>query len=114
MQARVVLKFGDPDRALLLLDPIKKELDSPEVNLLVIEAACAAKKTTPKQKAEATAAVETLKDKITPLEELGRVAAICDPKLPEQLGLPVPGGAVVKAPPPKAPPPKRGRGGRRR
>jgi hypothetical protein len=102
------LKTNQPDRALTLLDPINKEVNSPEVDLMIIEAACASAKTTPKQKDEAKAALPALKDKITPPEELGRVAFICDPKLPEALGVPVP-GAVAPAPV-KAPPPKRGRG----
>ena len=50
-------------------------------------------------------------------EELSRVAAICDPKLPEQLGLPPPGAAPsggAEAPKPTKPtkpvkPPKRHR-----
>jgi predicted Zn-dependent protease len=107
MQARVVLKTNQPDRALTLLAPINKEVDSPEVKLMMIEAACASQRSTAKQKDEAKAALPGLKDKVTP-EELGRVAFICDPKLPETLGVPVP-GAVAPAPV-KAPPPKRGRG----
>jgi tetratricopeptide (TPR) repeat protein len=111
MQARVVLKTNQPDRALTLLDPINKEVDSPEVDLMIIEAACASTKTTAKQKDEAKAALPALKDKVAP-EELGRVAFICDPKLPETLGVPAPGAAVPAAPV-KAPPPKR-KSGRRR
>jgi len=117
MQAKVVLKNNDPDRALNLLAPINAEVDSPNVDVLMIEAVCASKKTTAKQKDEAKAAIATLKDKITPLEELGRVAAVCDPKLPEQLELPLPAaeGAAPEAPKPKTPvkPPRGGRGRRR-
>jgi predicted Zn-dependent protease len=112
MQAKAVLKINLPDRALNLLAPIKAELDSPAVDILAIEAICASKNTTPKQKDEAKAAIEGLKDKITPLEELGRVAGICDPKLPEALGLPMPGYAGA-APAPKPTKPVRGRGRRR-
>jgi tetratricopeptide (TPR) repeat protein len=116
MQAKVVLKNNDPDRALNLLAPIKAEVDSPQVNILLIEATCASKKATDKQKEEAKAYLPQLKDKITPAEELGRVAAICDPKLPEELGLPVPAVDAASAPAPVAPPKRakpRGRGRRR-
>jgi predicted Zn-dependent protease len=119
MQARVVLKFGDADKALTLLEAVKKEVDSPEVNLLIVEAACTStKNANAKQKAEAIEFLKKDKDKLGPAEEVGRVAAICDPKLPAELGVPVPAGTPGAAPapvkaPPKAPP-KRGRGGRRR
>lgn len=109
MQAKVVLRNNDPDRALNLLAPINDEIDSPQVDLMMIEAACASKKTTAKQKAAAKAAIAPLKDKITPPEELGRVAAVCDPKLPEALGLSQPGQTVEEAPKPKKPQRRRGR-----
>jgi len=114
MQAKVVLKINNPDRALDLLAPINAEVDSPQVDLLMIEAVCAGKKATAKQREDAKAAIPTLKDKIQPPEELGRVAAICDPKLPETLGLPLPApeGDAAPAPAPKAPP-KRPKGRRR-
>ncbi len=114
MQAKAVLKINAPDRALNLLAPIKAELDSPAVDILTIEAICASKQTTQKQKDEAKAAIEGLKGKIMPDEELGRVAAICDPKLPEALGLPVPsdGSAAPVAPAKPAKPVRRP--GRRR
>jgi predicted Zn-dependent protease len=111
MQAKVVLKNNDPDRALNLLAEVKKEVDSPQVDVLMIESICASKKATPKQKDEAKAAIAGLKDRITPPEELGRVAAVCDPKLPEQLGLPLAaaeGAAPEPAKPkPTRPPPRR-------
>ncbi len=102
IQAKVVLKNNDPDRALNLLAPINAEVNSPNVAVLMIESVCASKKTTAKQKEEAKAAIESLKDKFSPGEELGRVAAICDPELPGKLGLPV-GGGVDAAPAPAAP-----------
>jgi hypothetical protein len=109
-----VLKNNDPDRAINLLVPIQKEVDSPQVQVMLIEAACASKKTTDKQKEEAKAAIPLLKDKITPPEELGRVAAICDPKLPETLGLPVPSAdGSAPATPAPAKPAKPAKGGRR-
>jgi tetratricopeptide (TPR) repeat protein len=86
MQAKVVLRNNDPDRALNLLVPIRNEYTSPEIDLLTIEAGCTSKKTSAKEKDEAKGAVEGLKDKV-PSDELARVAAICDPDLPKQLGL---------------------------
>jgi tetratricopeptide (TPR) repeat protein len=86
LQAKVVLRYGDPDRALNLLAPVRQELSSPDVDLLTIEAGCTSKKTTAKQKDEAKAALVGLKDKVAD-DELGRVAAICDPDLPKELGV---------------------------
>ncbi len=111
LQAKVVLRNGDPDRALNLLLPIRKELQSTEVDLLTIEAGCASKKTTAKEKEEAKARLAQLKDKVQPPEELGRVAAICDPNLPKELGVPEPGSKAAApaklAKPAKAAPPRR-------
>lgn len=102
MQARVVLRNNDPDRAVNLLTAVMSEIEKvpPEVNLVAVEAVCASKKTTAKQKDEAKSALPALKDSGLPPEEVSRVAAICDPRLPEQLGLPKPGEA---APAPTAP-----------
>ena len=83
--------------------PIRKELQSPEVDLLTIEAGCSSKKTTAKEKDEAKAHLKDLKDKIQPPEELGRVAAICDPSLPKELGVPEPGSSKPAAPTPAKP-----------
>jgi tetratricopeptide (TPR) repeat protein len=101
LQAKVVLRNGEPDRALNLLVPIRKELTTPEIDLLTIEAGCTSKKTTAKEKDEAKAAVVQLKDKV-PAEELGRVAAICDPDLPKQLGVPEPGKSAEAPKPSKS------------
>ncbi len=98
LQAKVVLRNGDPDRALNLLTPIRKELVSPEIDLLTIEAGCSSKKTTAKQKDEAKEALVGLKGKVAD-EELGRVAGICDPDLPKELGVSA-GGAADEAPKP--------------
>jgi tetratricopeptide (TPR) repeat protein len=112
MQAKVVLRTNQPDRALTLLVPIKKEVDLPEVDLMMIEAACSSTKVSAKQKDEAKKALPALKDKITPVDELVRVAALCDPKLPAALGLA--GAAPAPAKAVKQPPPKKVRGGGRR
>jgi tetratricopeptide (TPR) repeat protein len=94
MQAKVVLKNGDPDRALDLLGPLSREdgAMSPVAQLVEAEALCTHKKdTTPKDKSDAETLLTSLKDKATP-EDIGRAAFACDPKLPEKLGVPVPSG----------------------
>ncbi|HUS27523.1 MAG TPA: tetratricopeptide repeat protein [Kofleriaceae bacterium] len=101
MQARVVLRNNDPDRALNLLTAVMSETQSPEVSLLQVEAICASKATTAKQKDQAKDVVGKLKEFNLPPEELSRVAAVCDPKLPEQLGLPAPGAAPAPDKPAK-------------
>lgn len=100
MQARVVLRNNDPDRAVNLLTAVMSELEKvpPEVNLVAVEAVCASKKTTNKQKDDAKSALPALKDAGLPPEEVSRVAAVCDPKLPEQLGLPKPGETAAPSP----------------
>jgi len=92
MQAKVVLKNGEPDRALDLLAPLMKEdgAMTPQAQLVLAEALCTHKNgATPKDKTDAETVLTTLKDK-APNEELGRVAATCDPKLPDKLGVPAP------------------------
>ena len=117
LQARIVLRNNEPDRALDLLNPIFNEAAAvtPMLQLTKIEATILSKKTTAKEKEAAKAALPTLKGKIEPESELSRVAALIDPKLPKELGLaePVPQGAPGTPPaeaPIKAPPKKRGRG----
>jgi tetratricopeptide (TPR) repeat protein len=103
MQAKVVLRNNDPDRALNLLLPIRKELTTPEIDLLTIEAGCASKKTSTKEKDEAKNQLGKMKD--APginVAELARVAAVCDPDLPKQLGLPEAGKASEAPKPPKS------------
>ncbi|HEY5926416.1 MAG TPA: tetratricopeptide repeat protein, partial [Kofleriaceae bacterium] len=102
MQAKVVLRNNDPDRALNLLVPIRNEYTSPEVDLLTIEAGCASKKTSAKEKDEAKAALGKMKDAPgVDQNEMARVAAVCDPDLPKQLGLPEAGKASEPAKPTK-------------
>jgi tetratricopeptide (TPR) repeat protein len=104
LQAKIVLRNNDPDRALNMLLVVRKDYTSPEVDLLTIEAGCASKKTTAKEKDEAKAAIGKMKDQPgVDAGELARVAAVCDPNLPKALGLPEPAGA---APPVKAAPAK--------
>ncbi len=94
MQAKVMLKNGDADHALELLEPLTKEdgAMTSSSELTLGEALCSRKGATAKDKSDAEAILTGLKDKIQPPTELGRVAAICDPKLPEKLGVPVPTG----------------------
>lgn len=118
LQARIVLRNNEPDRALDLLSPIFNEpaAITPQVQLTKIEATIVSKKTPAKEKEAAKQALMALKDTYPDKAELSRVAALIDPKLPKELGLPEPGAApgtapTPEAPPPKAPPPRRrGRG----
>jgi len=117
LQARVVLRNNEPDRALDLLTPIFNEQAAitPQVQLTKIEATIVSKKTPAKEKEAAKQALIALKDSYPDKAELARVAALIDPKLPKELDLPepgdAPGAATPEAPPPKAPPPRRrGRG----
>jgi tetratricopeptide (TPR) repeat protein len=99
LQAKVVLRNNDPDRALNLLLPIRKEVTSPEIDLLTIEAGCSSKKTTAKEKDEAKGQLLKMKDAPgVNMDELSRVAAVCDPDLPKQLGLPEAGKAEAPKP----------------
>ena len=109
LQAKVVLKNGEPDRALTLLEPILKEscAVTPQVQLTLAEALATHKGATAKDKADAEQILEQVKDKIQPASEVGRVAALVDPKLPEKLGVPSGDSGSPKAPTP--PPRKRHR-----
>jgi tetratricopeptide (TPR) repeat protein len=107
LQAKVVLKDGDPDKALALLEPLLKETElTPADQLTHAEALITHKGATDKDKDDARKILEAIKDKVAP-DEVSRIAALIDPKLPEAMGLPKPGGA---APAPKAPPSRKRRG----
>jgi len=104
LQAKVVLRNNDPDKALELLEPLLKETElSPDAQLTLAEALITHKGASAKDKDDAQKILESIKDKVEPAEA-SRVAALIDPKLPETLGLPKPQGA---APAPKAPAPKK-------
>ncbi len=111
LQARIVLRNNEPDKALGLLAPILKESAAvtASVQLTFAEALILHKGATAKDKEQAKQILVSLKDRpgVAP-EELGRIAVLIDPKLPEELGVPAP--ADPNSPPPK--PPKRP--GRRR
>ncbi len=91
LQAKIVLRNAEPDRALQLIEPLTKEEGAmtPSAFLTLAEALCARKGASDKDRAQAETLIEQNKDKVQPPAEVGRVAAVCDPKLPEKLGLPV-------------------------
>jgi tetratricopeptide (TPR) repeat protein len=111
LQARIVLRNSEPDKALVLLAPIRRESAAvtPSVLLTYAEALITHKGVTAKEKDEAKDILVKLKDMqgVAP-EELGRIAALLDPKLPAELGVPAPGGPVAPVAPVK-PPKKPGR-----
>ncbi len=113
LQAKVVLRNGDPDRALDLLNPIFQETAAitPSLKLTLAEALIVSKKSSAKQKVQAKELLLEVKD-TQPAAEVSRVAALLDPKLPKEMGLPE-GADEAVAPklekPIKAPPKKRGR-----
>ncbi len=89
LQARILIRHGEPDRALAALAPVRKEGElSPIAALAVAEALVARKDVTSDQRSQATTLVTSLVGKL-PAVELGRVAALVDPKLPAKLKLPI-------------------------
>ncbi|MGN6109149.1 MAG: tetratricopeptide repeat protein [Kofleriaceae bacterium] len=116
LQARVVLRNQEPDRALGLLEPLLKEgaAVTPAVQLTLAEALVTRKGATAKDKEQAKEILVSLKDnKAVSATELGRIAALIDPALPKELDLPD-GAAPSSAAPAPAPkkPAKKGRRGR--
>jgi tetratricopeptide (TPR) repeat protein len=109
LQAKLVVKNGEPDRALGLLEPILKEscAVTPQLQLVFAEALATHKGVTAKEKDIAADQLAQIKDKITPASEVGRVAALIDPKLPEKLGVPVPAPEGAPKGPVRPPPRKR-------
>jgi tetratricopeptide (TPR) repeat protein len=91
LQAKVVLRFGQPDRALDMLKPVFDEVGvvPPAWKLLYAEALGTRKNATAKDKDAAVEVMKDLKDKV-PTADLSRAAAAIDPKLPKELGVPEP------------------------
>jgi tetratricopeptide (TPR) repeat protein len=91
LQAKVVLRNGEPDRALVMLKPIFDEIGvaPPSLRLLYAEARGTRKGASASDRDSATAVLKDIKDQV-PLAELSRVAAAIDPKLPRELGIPEP------------------------
>jgi len=110
LQAKVVLRNGDPDRALDLLAPIFNETAAitPTLQLTLAEALIVSKKSTAKQKTQAKDILMEVKDKLPPAE-VGRVAAILDPKLPKEMGLPEGADDASEPVTPEKAPKRRGR-----
>jgi len=100
MQARVLLRANLPDAALNLLGPILKEATddpkkaaaiTPAVKLTLAEALVTRKGSTQADKTQAKGILVELRNANAPgvvPSELGRIAALIDPKLPKELDLP--------------------------
>ena len=89
IQARIQLRAHDPDRALESLSILRKHGElAPEAKLVVAEALVTRKDVTADQREQARALILEVVGKLPPAE-VGRVAALVDPKLPGQLKLPV-------------------------
>ena len=108
LQAKVVLRNNEPDRAMELLKPIYKESSAitPVVQLTLAESLITHKGASQADKDQAKQLITEVKDKLPPAE-VSRVAALLDPKLPKELGLPEPEGATPTKP--TGPPPRRRR-----
>jgi tetratricopeptide (TPR) repeat protein len=105
MQARVVLRNSEPEKALGFLEPIMKEpaAVTPIVKITYAEAIVTKKGATSKDKEEAKKIIIELKASGgIPIGELARVAALIDEGLPKQLDLGEPADAgatpVLEAP----------------
>ncbi|HEX4417210.1 MAG TPA: tetratricopeptide repeat protein [Kofleriaceae bacterium] len=94
LQAKVVLRHGEPDRALEMLKPVFEEIGTPTpiLRLLQAEAQATRKNATAADKDAAIAVIKSLKDQV-PAADLARSAAAVDPKLPKELGISEPGAA---------------------
>ncbi|MDQ3371024.1 MAG: hypothetical protein M3680_36865, partial [Myxococcota bacterium] len=85
LQARVVLRNKEPERALTLLEPILQESAAvtTSVQLTLAEALITRKGSTAKDKEQAKQLIIDLKSKGAPLRELARIAALIDDQLPK-------------------------------
>jgi tetratricopeptide (TPR) repeat protein len=103
--ARIMVRQGEPDHALEVLEPMRAELGEagmpPALLLVRAEALATRKGATPEDKAHAIDLLRKIKDQV-PQPELSRVAAGIDPKLPKELGIPEP----ISPDAPKPPEPK--------
>jgi predicted Zn-dependent protease len=92
MEAKVVLKGGDAKQAIDLLAPLFKENGgmTADVQLTMAEAICTLKEATDKDKGDAKALLEAVKDKVA-APELARVTALCEGKPVEAPQAPKPG-----------------------
>jgi predicted Zn-dependent protease len=101
LQAKVVLRHGEPDRALELLKPIFAEMGTvpPGLQLVYAEALGTRKNAGTADRAAATEVLQKIKDQV-PQAELSRAAAAIDPKLPKELGIPEPTATDAAKPAP--------------
>jgi tetratricopeptide (TPR) repeat protein len=100
LQAKVVLRNGEPDRALELLKPVFAEIGvvPPELRLIYAEAVGTKRNATASDKNSALAVLKDIKEQV-PVEELSRAAAAIDPSLPKELGIPEPVAPEAAKPP---------------
>ncbi len=104
MQARVVLRNKEPDKALVFLEPILKESAAvtPSVQLTFAEAIITRKGATAKDKEQAKGILVSLKGKPgAPPAELVRIANLIDEDLAKELELEEAGPVEAPTPPPK-------------
>lgn len=105
MQAKVVLRNQESERALELLQKILSEgAATPAVKLIHAEALIVSKKP---NKKEAREILESLRTATVPPRDFARVVALLDPKLVKEWGLVDPEEPEPEKEPKKAPPPPR-------
>jgi tetratricopeptide (TPR) repeat protein len=102
LQAKVVLRHGEPDRALEMLKPVFDEIGvvPPALRLLYAEALGTKKNATRADKESAVAVLKDIKDTV-PAADLSRAAAAIDPKLPKELGVSEPTAPEAAKPQPE-------------
>jgi tetratricopeptide (TPR) repeat protein len=91
LQAKVVLRNGEPDRALDMLKPVFDEIGvvPPTLRLLYAEARGTRRNASAADKESAIAVLKDIREQV-PVAELSRVAGAIDPRLPKELGVPEP------------------------
>ncbi|HTJ42616.1 MAG TPA: tetratricopeptide repeat protein [Kofleriaceae bacterium] len=118
LNAKLYLRAGKPDEALDNLSRVMNEKDAITTDSLLVLAEALAtrthtdpqtkKDTTEQDKADAKAALQQAKDAGAPPAEVGRIAALIDPGLPAEMGVPAPPPTPGSgAPPPPGHGPKR-------
>lgn len=92
VKAKIFLAGGDAETALAALGPVLTEPEAItwEVELAHAEALAAREGTTEADRVKATEAVKRAKEMGAPASEVGRVAALINPDLPDALGVPAP------------------------
>jgi uncharacterized membrane-anchored protein len=93
VEARLMLLDRQPEKALALLEPILKEpaAITPSVQLTLAEALIVQTRVSAKDRDRAKQILIALKDKPgVSVGEIGRIAALIDPELPDELDVPAP------------------------